>query len=387
MKRIRYEQDYLRSIVENFHIYGEFVQAELMGQGHINHTFILTMDQGGNHVRYILQCINENVFLQPIELLDNYVRITEHLYQKYKKIAAVDISRRCIRPICTWHNNSQPLQPYFIDGAGRFWRCYLMIERVLSLDKVIHIEHVRAAAIAFGRFQKYLLDLPREPELYQTIPRFHDIRLRYQQFENAITSNVAGRLREIHSDIEFYQARKDTYCILEEMREQGILPTRLCHNDTKISNILLDEHTGEGLAVIDLDTVMPGTILYDFGDLGRTSLSNSTEDEIDTDKIGVRIEYFGAMVEGFLQEWGNDLSKTEVRLLTFAPRVMTLIIGLRFLTDYLNGDIYFKTNSVKQNLERARTHIALVKSMEKSEEEMKQTLSDINKKLGLQYHI
>ena len=215
-------------------------------------------------------------------------------------------------------------------------------------------------------FQKDLSSLGGDKDLHPTIPRFHDMRLRYEQLEEALKQDVAQRSSETIEEIEFYMDRKDGYCVLEDMRAEGALPTRLCHNDTKINNILIDEHAAEGIAVIDLDTVMPGTILYDFGDLGRTCLSNSTEDETDTQRIQARMDYFEAMVEGFLTEWGNSLTDIEVSLLAFAPRIMTLIIGLRFLTDYLNGDVYFKTHSAQHNLERSRAHIALVKSMEKT---------------------
>ncbi|MEM9424562.1 MAG: aminoglycoside phosphotransferase family protein, partial [Spirochaetota bacterium] len=178
MQKTRYEQETLKELVENFHIYGEFVQAESIGPGNINHTFLLTMDQGGNHVRYILQCINDEVFLQPDALMDNYVRVTQHLYQKYKNSGIRDISRRCIELIHTRHNCPQALQPYFIDTEGHFWRCYSLIDRVFSLEKVTHIHHARAASAAFARFQKDLSDLPGE--VYPTIPDFHDIRLRYR---------------------------------------------------------------------------------------------------------------------------------------------------------------------------------------------------------------
>ncbi|MEM9424250.1 MAG: phosphotransferase, partial [Spirochaetota bacterium] len=200
-------------------------------------------------------------------------------------------------------------------------------------------------------------------------------------------ADVVHRTAEAHAEIQFYLERKDSYSILETLREQGELPCRVCHNDTKISNILLDEHSGEGIAVIDLDTVMPGTILYDFGDLGRTSLSNSTEDEVELGRIHARMEYFQAMAHGFLQEWGDDLSDIEVKLLAFAPRVMTLIIGLRFLTDYLNGDIYFQTHRAQHNLDRTRSHIALVKSMEQQEQKMKQLVMDVVAQLELRYTI
>ncbi len=385
MQRIHYEQEALREIVANFHIYGEFVEAKLMGPGNINYTLLLTMDQGGCHVRYVLQCINDQVFSQPRQLMENYVRITQHLYQKYKEQGALDISRRCIQLLYTWPDNQQGRQPYFIDDDGHLWRCYTLIERVLSLEKVTRIQHARAAAAAFARFQKDLIDLPSGLDLHLTIPRFHDIRLRYKQFEDAIEKDLFQRVDEAQLEMAFYYKRKEAYCVLENMFEKEVLPRRVCHNDTKISNILLDEHSGEGVAVIDLDTVMPGTILYDFGDLGRTSLSNSREDETDIQHIHARMGYFEAMVEGFLQEWSNSLSDIEVGLLAFAPRVMTLLIGLRFLTDYLNGDIYFKTHSAKHNLERTRAHMALVESMEKQEDSMNQIVVNVIDRLHLKY--
>lgn len=388
MKKFRYEQAMLCNVVEQFHIYGEFIEAHLIGPGNINQTFLLTMDQAGNHVRYVLQRINAHVFHKPGELMDNYVRITEHLYRKYKARNELDISRRCIQLIHTRHDcTGQALKACWIDEQGDYWRCYPMIERVLSLEKVTHKQHAHAAAAAFARFQKDLCDLEGGLNLHPSIPRFHDILLRYCQLEEATASDTAKRKAFCQKEIEFYQQRKAAYSTVEKLRAQGQLPTRLCHNDTKINNILIDEHSGEGIAVIDLDTVMPGSVLYDFGDLGRTSLSNSTEDETDTTRIFARMEYFEAMVRGFLEEWQDSLSEIEVQQLAMAPRFMTLIIGMRFLTDYLNGDVYYQTHSAQHNLERTRAHMALIHSMESQEPEMQQIVAKVIEELRLPYFV
>ena len=384
MKKFRYEQAMLCKIAEHFHIYGEFIEGHLIGPGNINQTFLLTMDQAGNHVRYVLQRINTQVFRKPGELMDNYVRITEHLYRKYKARNEPDISRRCIQLIHT-RRDCEPQGTYWIDEQGDYWRCYPMIERVLSLEKVTHKQHAHAAAAAFARFQKDLCDL--EGELHPSIPRFHDILLRYSQLEEAIASDSAQRKASCLKEIEFYQQRKAPYSVIEEQRAKGELPTRACHNDTKISNILIDEHSGKGIAVIDLDTVMPGSVLYDFGDLGRTSLSNSTEDETDTTRIFARMEYFEAMVRGFLEEWQGSLSEIEVQQLAMAPRFMTLIIGMRFLTDYLSGDVYYQTHSAQHNLDRTRSQMALVRSMESQEPEMQQIVAKVIEELRLPYSL
>ena len=388
MKKFRYEQAALQNVVEHFHIYGEFIETHLIGPGNINQTFLLIMDQAGNHVRYVLQRINAEVFRRPGELMNNYVRITEHLYRKYKAQNALDISRRCIQLIHTRHDcPNQALKAYWIDPQGGYWRCYPMIERVLSLEKVTHSKHAQAAAAAFARFQKDLCDLEGGLDLHPSIPRFHDILLRYSQLEEAVAADTAQRKASCLKEIQFYQQRKTLYSTIEKLRAQGRLPTRLCHNDTKINNILIDEHSGEGIAVIDLDTVMPGSILYDFGDLGRTSLSNSTEDETDTTRIFARMEYFKAMIRGFLGEWQDSLSEIEVRQLAFAPRFMTLIIGMRFLTDYLNGDVYFQTHSAQHNLERTRSHMALIDSMESREPDMQQIVKEVIAELNLPYSL
>ncbi len=383
MRKTRYEQDTIRQMVENFYIYGEFVQAKPMGPGNINHTFLLTMDQGGNHVRYVLQCLNDQVFCRPDKLMENYVRVTQYLYDKYRAQEVQDISRRCIQLIHTRPDCHQAQRPCFVDADGHYWRCYSLIERAFSLEKVTRVQHARAAAAAFARFQRDLSDLPGT--LHPTIPRFHDLRLRYEQLEEAVARDSGGRVGSSSAEISFYRRRCEAYCILESLLEGGQLPCRVCHNDTKISNILLDEHSGEGIAVIDLDTVMPGTLLYDFGDLGRSSLSNSTEDETDLSRICARMEYFEAMVEGFFSEWGDLLHDEEVALLAFAPKVMTLIIGLRFLTDYLNNDIYFKTHSAEHNLDRTRAHMALVTSMEQQDAEMRGIVARVTGELGLRY--
>ena len=254
-------------------------------------------------------------------------------------------------------------EAFFKTEEGDCFRMYRFIENSVGYDKVENPTQFYNAAKAFGKFQKLLSDYPAD-KLYDTIPRFHDTEKRFADFEEAVANDVAGRKASVMSEIEFALARKaDASVVLDAIRA-GSVPLRVTHNDTKLNNVLLDATTGEGVCVIDLDTVMPGSLLYDFGDALRFGASSGAEDETDLDKIYFDLELFEAFTKGFLEEAGDDLTPAEIELLPFSAKLLTYECGMRFLGDYLNGDTYFKIHREHHNLDRARTQFKLVADME-----------------------
>ncbi|MCX7916301.1 MAG: aminoglycoside phosphotransferase family protein [Verrucomicrobiae bacterium] len=344
----------------NFVIYGEFVCARPHGSGHINDTYAVTFDQAGKPVRYIVQRINHRVFNNPVALMENIYRVTTHVKAKLTGAR----SRRALTLVPTRDG-----QPFHRDEAGNFWRCYLFIEGARTYDAVESPKQAYEAARAFGRFQQLLADLPA-PRLHETIPDFHHTPKRLAALEAAIAADTAGRARECGPEIEFVMKRR---ALTRALVEAG-LPERVTHNDTKLNNVMLDDATGEGVCVIDLDTVMPGLALYDFGDQVRTTTSPAKEDERDLTKVGLRREMFEALARGYLEAAGRFLTREEKELLVVAGKVITLEIGIRFLTDYLSGDVYFKVHRPGHNLDRCRTKFKLVESIEAQEHELTQWL-------------
>lgn len=346
----------LRPVAEQFALYGDFVEAVPYGSGHINDTYAVVFDQAGTRVRYIFQRINHRVFQNPVALMENIARVTAHLRSKLRGA----YSRQALTLVPT-----RARRCYHQDAAGNYWRCYLFIEGARTYDAVETPRQAFEAARAFGRFQQLLADLP-PPRLHETIPDFHHTPKRLAALEAAIAADVAGRVRACGPEIDFVMKRRD---LTRALLDAG-LPERVTHNDTKLNNVMLDEVTGEGVCVIDLDTVMPGLALYDFGDQVRTTTSPAREDERDLSKVGLRREMFEALVRGYLESAGTFLTYDEKRLLVMAGKVITLEIGIRFLTDYLAGDVYFKVHRPHHNLDRCRTQFKLVESIEAQEPEL-----------------
>ena len=312
--------------------------AERYGSGHINETYLLTCPEGP---RYILQKINTSIFPDVDALMDNIRRVTEHIRSKHPD------DPRCTLTVLDY---SKPWRQYvFIEGA----RTYDLIERPDQAYKV---------AKAFARFQNDLADLPG-PRLHDIIPRFHDTRHRLEQLDAAAKADVKGRLKDVAAEMAFVDAHRDEAGRILDLMASGAIPERITHNDTKINNVMLDDATGEGVAVIDLDTTMPGCALYDFGDMVRTSTAAAAEDERDLSKVFSRKEYFEQLVRGYLSE-AKFLNEAELANLAFSGRLITLTIGIRFLTDYLAGDVYFHTACEDHNLVRCRTQFKMVQSME-----------------------
>ncbi|HWD20008.1 MAG TPA: aminoglycoside phosphotransferase family protein [Verrucomicrobiae bacterium] len=348
----------LRSVARQFQIRGEFVQAEPYGTGHINDTYSVVFRQGGATVRYIAQRINHLVFKNPPALMDNIQRVTSHI--RAKLAGEPDLSRRVLTLIpaldgACWHR----------DAEGNYWRFYIFIEHAMGCEAVETAQQAFEAARAFGRFQAQLSDLPA-PRLHDTIPDFHHTPKRYTKWQEAVASDRVNRARLAAAEIEFARRREPMAGALVAAQ----LPERVTHNDTKLNNVMLDNATSEGICVIDLDTVMPGLALYDFGDMVRTATSPAREDERDLSKVRMQFPMFDALARGYLAAARGFLTKAERDLLAFSGKLITFEIGLRFLTDFLEGDVYFKVHREGHNLDRARTQFKLVESIEQQEEQM-----------------
>jgi len=346
------------AIAREFDLCGEVLSATPYGSGHINDTYQVEVRPAGGPRRYVLQRINHNVFRRPDELMENVERVCAHAFSKLKQAGTPDAERRTLRLIPTrrakgWH----------IDPAGNRWRCYHFIEGASGHDIVRSPEQAYAAAKAFGAFQALLADLPGD-RLHETIPDFHHTPSRFARFQAALAQDSRGRAAAAVPEIAFALARAHEVAVVVDALRAGIIPERVTHNDTKLNNVLLDDITQEGVCVIDLDTVMPGSVLYDFGDLVRTSTSPAAEDETDLSKVRMQLPMFEALVRGYLASADGFLSPQEKALLPFAGKLITLEIGLRFLTDWLEGDTYFKVKRPSHNLDRARTQFKLVESIE-----------------------
>lgn len=355
----------LRSVAARFEIPGEFLFGEPYGSGHINDTYCTVFQQAGAQVRFILQRINHNVFKNPVALMENVQRVTAHLAAKLA--GEPDATRRALILIPTrdgqaWHQ----------DAAGNTWRAYVFIEHARTYDAIETPKQAFEAARAFGRFQEQLADLP-SPRLNDTIPDFHHTPRRFAAFDAALKSDVAHRATLARREIEFALSHQSMAGLLVD----ASLPERVTHNDTKLNNVMLDDVTGEGVCVIDLDTVMPGLALYDFGDMVRTSTSPAAEDERDLSKVGLQLRMFEALVRGYLSTAGAFLTGAEVSRLAAAGKVITFENGLRFLADFLAGDVYFKIHREHHNLDRCRTQFALVESIERQEEAMNRLVDTV----------
>jgi hypothetical protein len=353
----------LRAIAGQFQIYGEFRQAEPYGTGHINDTYVAVFVQAGTPVRYILQRINHKVFDDPPAVMENILRVTSHLS---KKLAGErDSSRRALTLI-----PARDGTVFHRDAAAHYWRAYFFIEKARTYDVLQSPEQAFQAAKAFGQFQRLLLDLPAPP-LHETIVGFHDTPQRFAQLEQAITGDAANRARLVRAEIDFALRRKD---MTGRLLGAG-LPERVTHNDTKLSNVMLDNATGEGICITDLDTVMPGLAPYDFGDMVRTGTSPALEDERDLSKVTMQFHMFESLVRGYLASAAGFLAEAEREHLAFAGKLITFEMGIRFLADFLAGDVYYKVRNDTHNLDRCRTQFRLIQSMEQQEEEMNRVVS------------
>jgi Ser/Thr protein kinase RdoA (MazF antagonist) len=347
----------LPAIVREFALLGHYRSGALYGSGHINDTFAVVLDQAGTPVRYILQRINDRVFTNVPALMENIQRVTTHATKRAAESGMTDASRRALALVPT-HVGA----PYHRDPNGGWWRCYLFIEGARTHDVVRSPEQARAAARAFGEFQRLLVDLPGA-RLHETIPFFHHTRRRFEAFQRAVERDAHGRAAQARSEIAYALEREALVDVLLDLQARGEIPERVTHNDTKLNNVMLDDVTHEGICVIDLDTVMPGIALNDFGDMVRSGTNSAAEDERDLATVQARLPIFEALVEGYLGAARPFLNEAEIAHLAIAGQVITFEIGLRFLTDFLAGDTYFKIKRPTHNLDRAANQFAMVRSL------------------------
>ncbi|MBO5372117.1 MAG: aminoglycoside phosphotransferase family protein [Lachnospiraceae bacterium] len=349
-----------KEILKNFQVESDIVSVEPYGSGHINHTYLVTAVSGK---KYILQGINTSIFKNTKELMENVLGVTSYLRKEIEKNGG-NPERETLTVVLTDDEKS-----YYTDAEGNAWRVYIFIEDAVTFDQVESKEDFYESGRAFGNFQAMLADYPADT-LHETIPDFHNTAKRYLDFEKAVEKDVCGRVAEVAEEIAFVRQRKDEMSVLHELLAKGELPLRVTHNDTKLNNIMLDPKSHKAVCVIDLDTVMPGLSVHDFGDAIRFGANTAAEDEIDASKASLSLELFEIYVKGFLEGCNNRLTEKEVEMLPMGAKMMTLECGMRFLTDYLSGDTYFKTTREKHNLDRCRTQFALVADMEKKWQKM-----------------
>lgn len=335
-----------------FALEGRPESAEVYGCGHINDTYLVTTSLNR---RYILQRINAAVFKNPEDVMRNFLAVTRFMRERIERDGG-DPLRETLTPV--------PLKTgeMWYTSGGETWRVTLFIENTVTLQAVRDPKDLYNAGYAFGRFAACLADFP-SAELKEIIPRFHDTPDRYRALDEAIKNDVCGRVQSAKDEIDFAMSEREFAPLFRDMQESGELPTRVTHNDTKINNVLFDSRTGRAVTVIDLDTVMPGLALNDFGDAVRFGTNRAAEDETDLSLVCCDLEFFENYAEGYLTGCGGILTENEIKMLPYAGKMMTLECGVRFLTDYLNGDTYFKIHRENHNLDRARNQFALVRDM------------------------
>ena len=342
-----------------FKLNGEPVSCEACGHGHINSTVKIETDTGAE---YVLQRINKYVFKDPVRLMGNISAVTEYLRER------VTDPRMALHFIPT-HDG----QFYHVDEQGEYWRMYDFVGG-FCLDMPETKEDFYQSALAFGRFQSMLAEFPADT-LFETIPEFHNTIDRYRQFKEVLQKDPCGRLAGVKAEVDFLLAREEVGGTLQRMRESGELPLRVTHNDTKLNNVLLDRKTRKSLCVLDLDTVMPGLSLYDFGDSIRFGAATAAEDEKNLSKMTMDLEMFAVYTKGYMEACPT-LTDKEVEMMPMGALLMTLECGMRFLADYIDGDHYFRTDYPEHNLDRARTQLKLVADMENKWEVMNRIVAE-----------
>ena len=351
-----------KTILGKFQLDAEAVSCDRYGFGHINETYLVVTSSGR---RYILQKINHRIFRDVAGLMENIAAVTEHLRSQTAD------PRTVMRLVKTLDNAA------YLEYEGGFWRVYDFVEDSICLQQAEIPEDFYESAVAFGSFQQQLKDFPAAT-LHETIPNFHNTTDRYRIFKEAVAADKAGRAKDAQAEIDFALAREVEAGTLVRLLGEGKLPLRVTHNDTKLNNVMLDAKTRKALCVIDLDTVMPGLSLYDYGDSIRFGAASAAEDEQDLSKVEMRLDLFETYTKGFLGACPG-LTDLERELLPLGAKLMTLECGVRFLTDYLDGDHYFAIHREGQNLDRARTQFKLVADMEAKWDRMHKIVQEVGK--------
>ncbi len=351
----------LRNVIAKFDLQGKTLKYVPFGSGHINGTYKVIYDIGGKEHLFILQNINKNVFKEPEKVMDNILKVTDFLKTKGSQATLNFIKAK-----------SGTL--YAIDECGKYWRMYEFVTNADAIDRPT-AEELYECGIGFGKFQSLLSDFPADT-LYETIPDFHNTPKRFEDFLKSVESNLSYRAGVASDEIEFIKARKNFYSTLINANRNGLLPLRVSHNDTKSNNVLLHSETRKAVCVIDLDTIMPGFSVTDFGDAIRFGANTADEDEKDLSKVQLDLEKFRAFTGGFIEGCDGKLPESEIMLLPEGALMMTLECGMRFLADFIDGDTYFKVDYPEHNLVRCRTQLKLAAEMEKYMDDMKKIVSE-----------
>ena len=351
----------LREVLDAFDFGAPVASAVRYGQGHINDTFVVSTQP--ENARFILQRMSFAAFKRPDQLMANVIGVTEYLGRQIVARGG-DRAREALEVF-----RPRTGEPYYTDSRGGAWRLYRFVEGTVCHQTADTPELFAASGRAFGRFQLLLKDYPAET-LYETIPNFHNTEDRLAKFKAAVRDDRLGRRAECRGEIDFVLAREADCSVALDALRAGKLPLRVTHNDTKLNNVLMDADSGEGICIIDLDTVMPGLVLYDFGDSIRFGANHCAEDETDLGKVSLDVDLFTVYTAAFLEGTGESLTDAEIAYLPWGARLMTLECGIRFLTDYLDGDVYFRIARERHNLDRCRTQFKLVADMEEHWEEL-----------------
>ncbi len=367
----------IKNIISKFRIIGEYVDYEKVTTGHINDSYYINTNSPV-HPGYFLQWINSYIFKDVDGLMNNIITVTHHLAGKLAEHP--ELAFKVLEVIPTIGNNN-----YYIDSEGHYWRLYAYIDDSHGYDNVENTGIAYKGGKAFGLFMSLLADLPAG-RLTETIPDFHNMEERLNTFNTSLQNNPSDRVKAIPEEIEFVQSRASQMLSIPALIKAGKLPLRITHNDTKFNNILFDSNEN-AVCIVDLDTVMPGSILFDFGDAIRTGANTAIEDEKDLSKVGINLPIYEAYTHGFISSTRDFLTDNEIENLAFSARFMTFIIGLRFLTDFLDGDLYFRTSYPEHNLDRAKVQFRLIEAMEKNAVKMNEIVlqSLKNKEIQNQY--
>ena len=350
--------------IAHFQYEGRLIQDVPFGNGHINDTYLLTFEvKRMGILKVILQKMNKNVFKNPVELMENILGVTSYLREKIIKKGG-NPDRETLNVIPALDG-----KPYYQDSFGDYWRSYIFITDASSYDQVENPDQFYQAAMAFGNFQNLLADYPADT-LFETIEGFHDTKARFEVFKRAVETDIKSRAAGVKKEIQFVLGHEDVACCFSNLQAKGEIPLRVTHNDTKLNNIMIDNKTGKAICVIDLDTVMPGSALYDYGDSIRFGASTAAEDEQNLDLVSCDMNLFEIYTKGYTEGCAGSLTEKEIRLMPMGAKLMTLECGMRFLADHLQNDIYFKIHRENHNLDRARTQFKLVADMEAKWDQM-----------------